>query len=142
MKIASSDNIEYRLYVPTSWICNSESGKSEAYYPESGKPNITVTSYSPDSPLSATEYFEICEKEYKDVLFGYELLSTDERRVAERDAVSYTYRAVYGETSFKLMQTVLVYNEMIYSITYTALDDSFDTHIDDVNAILDAFIFR
>jgi DNA segregation ATPase FtsK/SpoIIIE-like protein len=35
MKIASSDNVEYVMYVPSSWICNSESGMSEAYFDES-----------------------------------------------------------------------------------------------------------
>ena len=46
MKIASDDSIEYRLYVPKSWICKSDSGKSEGYYPESARSNVTVTSFS------------------------------------------------------------------------------------------------
>ena len=69
MKIASSDNVEYVMYVPTSWICNSESGMSEAYFDESGRPNVTVTSYSYDeSVLTPEQYFEKCEDEYEDVL--------------------------------------------------------------------------
>ena len=53
MKIASADKLEYVMYVPTSWICNSESGASEAYYPESGKPNVTLNvRSSPDFPVN------------------------------------------------------------------------------------------
>ena len=55
MKIASADNLEYRLYVPASWVCDSDSGKSEAHYPEAGKPNIAVTSYSPDEDMTAAQ---------------------------------------------------------------------------------------
>ena len=142
MKIASPDNVEYRLYVPTTWVCDSQSKKAEAYFPESGRPNVTVTSYSPDEELTVQTYFEKCEKEYKDALEGYEIILTEERTVAQRQAVSYTYKATVGGVELRLMQTVLVYNGMVYSITYTALDDSFDAHTDDVNAMLDAFIFR
>lgn len=142
MKIASPDNVEYRLYVPTSWVCSSQSKKAEAYFPESGRPNVTVTSYSPDEELTAEAYFEKCEKEYEDTFEGYELISSEERTVAERHAVSYVYSASVGDVRVKLMQTVLVYNGMVYSITYTALEDSFDAHLSDVAAILDAFIFR
>ena len=74
MKIASHDKIEYRFYVPKSWICDSESGISEAYYPESEKTNVTVTSYSPDGELSAADYVALCEDEYKTAISGYELL--------------------------------------------------------------------
>ncbi len=142
MKIASSDNMQYRLYVPTSWICNSESGMSEAYYPTSGKPNVTVTAYSPDTEMTAEQYFAACETEYKQKIGGYELLSTADRTVAERAAKCYTYKAKYGETEFTVMQTVLEYNDMMYSITYTALTDSFETYLGDVNTMLDSFIFR
>ena len=142
MKIASPDNVEYRLYVPTGWVCDSQSKKAQAYFPESGRPNVTVTSYSPDTELTAEQYFEECEKEYKESLEGYELISEQTRTVAERDAISYTYYASVGDVRLRLMQTVLIYNGMAYSITYTSLDESFDAHLEDVNAMLDAFIFR
>ena len=142
MKIASNGRIEYRLYVPTTWVCWSEDDVSDAYYPESGKPNVSVTSYSPDEAMTAEEYVAMCETEYAKSLKGYELLSKQERTVAERDAVVMTYRVTYGDTQMRLMQTVFVYNDLVYSITYTALEDRFDAHMDDVDLIIDSFTFR
>ncbi len=142
MKIASSDIVEYRLYVPTAWICNSQSGKSEAYFPESGKPNITVTSYSPNEKMTAEEYFEMCEKEYKESLDGYELISVADRTVGERAAKCYTYSVNAGGARVRIMQTVMEYSGLVYSVTYTALDERFDNHVEEVNSILDAFRFR
>ena len=142
MKIASTENVEYRLYVPQSWICNTAGGASEAYVSESGKPNVTVTAYYPEESMSIDEYFEMCEDEYEDALEGYELISAEDRTVAERDSRSFTYKASHGGADIRIMQTVIAYNERFYSITYTALDDSFDAHMDDVDAILDAFRFR
>ena len=143
MKIASEDHIEYRLYVPKSWICHSESGRSEAYYPESGKPNVTVTNYSDTAATTPAQYYAEVEEIYKKQIQGYELLSvSEERKVGGRTALSYTFKAVYDGVEVRVMQTVLVYNQHAYSITYTALADSFDTHMNDVNRILDSFSFR
>lgn len=143
MKIASQKDIEYRFYVPKTWICNSQSERSEAYYPESGKPNVTVTCFSDSEAATAAEFFGEAEAEYKKKISGYQLLSTSEERiVGERKAISYTYKAVYDGVEFRIMQTVLIYNQNAYSITYTALADSFDAHIGDVNKMLDSFRFR
>ena len=143
MKIASHDKIEYRFYVPRSWICNSESGISEAYYPESEKTNVTVTSYSPDEETSAAEYVALCEEEYKAAILGYELIEkADGFKVAGRDAVSITFKANYDGVDYKIRQTTFMYNEMIYSITYTATDAAFDLHTDDLEKMIAEFTFR
>ncbi len=141
MKLASGD-IEYRFYVPNSWVTNLSDGFSSAYYNESGRPNVSVTSFSLSSEMTADEYFDSCEEKYKTELSGYELLSRIERKVYDRDAVCFTYKTVYGGKEIKIMQTVFIYNDLAYSITYTAHADRFDAHIDDVNAMLDAFALR
>lgn len=142
MEIASADHLEYRLYVPTVWVCNAENGMSEAYYPESGKSNISVTSYAPQESASVQNYFLSCETLYAESLPGYERLSESTRQVADRTAYSYVYRATVDGADFRIMQTVLAYNGMFYSITYTALADNYDAHLADVEAILNAFTFR
>ena len=142
MKIASANNLEYRLYVPADgWTCDSKSGKSEAY--ASDNSSVTVTSYSPSITMTAREYWSMAEEEYKKT-FGdkYEFIGESARTVAERDAVCYTYVVSYGGERVKIMQTVLVYNGMVYSITYSALEANFDAHTADVSRMLDVFIFR
>ena len=142
MKIASSDNLEYRLYVPVDgWTCDSNSGKAEAFAAD--KSSVTVTSYSPSTTMTAHEYWSMAEGEYKKS-FGdkYEYVGEAERVVAERDAVSYTYVVSYGGERIEIMQTVLVYNGVVYSITYSALEANFDAHTADVSRMLDVFIFR
>ena len=121
---------------------STASGKTEAYYPESGKPNVTVTIYVPDESMTIDEYFASCEARYAEALSGYERLSDEERQVAGRRAMSYTYRASYDGVSFRIMQTVLSDGAAMYSVTYTALDDRFDAHFADVETMLDTFTFQ
>lgn len=143
-QIASSDQVEYRFYVPTSWICDAESGASEAYYPESGRPNVTLTSYAPTVSTDIKGYFLSCEETYKTTLPGYSRPDAEpvSRTVADRTAYSYTYYVTVDGNNLSIMQTLFVYNDMIYSLTYTARAESFALHLDDVNAMLDVFTFR
>lgn len=142
MKIASGDALEYRFYIPESWICDTQSGVSQAYVDESGKPNVTVTAYIPDDTMTPSQYFEECERSYKESLNGYKFIGEEERTVGGRRAVSYTYSVTYGDVEFTIMQTVFVYLERVYSITYTSPTDTFDSHMQDVEYMLDAFRFR
>ena len=142
MKIASFDNAEYVFYVPKSWVCNSEHKLSYAYYPESTKPNVSVISYAPEAEMTAKEYFEACEEIYKTDISGYERLSESKTELSGREAISYEYKAVYGDAEYRIKQTVAVYGGLVYSLTYTALASNYDLHIADVDAMIDAFRFR
>lgn len=144
MKKASDDDVQYACYVPESWITDLSDKLTYAYYPESGKPNITVTSFSPDVDMTAEQYFAECQMEYKaNFNEGYELIGDSKSRtVGERHALSYEYKVTYGGGEYKIMQTVLIYNGLAYSITYTARVDSYDAHLEDVESILNNFRFR
>ncbi len=142
MEIASADHIEYRMYVPKTWVCDAESNVSEAYYPESGRSNVTVTSYAPDTTTTIGEYFAKCEESYKTALSDYERISEAEGTVAGRTAISYTYRVCPDGVDMTIRQTLFIYNEKIYSFTYTALAENFELHLADVDAMLNAFTFR
>ncbi|MBO5683243.1 MAG: hypothetical protein J6S10_04600 [Clostridia bacterium] len=143
MKIASHDKIEYRFYVPKNWICDSESGVSEAYYPESEKSNVTVTAYSPDDTLTAAEYVALCEGKYVTDIMGYTLIEKKvDLKVAGRDAISLTFGATYDGVEFKIRQMFFEYGQRIYTITYTAVKSNFDLHTADVDKMISEFTFR
>ena len=141
MKIASDKNAAYKLYVPMSWICEAENGRSEAHVAEDGS-NILVTLYRPDVSMRVEDYFNLCADEYQKGLVGYEFIGSADRTVASRSAKSYTYSAQYGNAKYRIMQTVFCDGQIMYSITYTALDENFDAHMADVEQILNSFTFR
>ena len=142
MKIASDDGIEYRLYVPLSWICQSDSGKSEAYYPESERSNVNLTSYSPTKAMTLDEYMSLCKESYADSLSDYALIEESEAKMAGKDARSIVYSVKYDGVEYKIKQVCVFYSEMFYTLTYTAVADSFDLHIDDVDRMISEFTFR
>ena len=145
MKIASSDSLEYRFYVPFVWLCDSESGVSEAYYPESDKTNVTVTAYSPDERLTLEEYYELCHKNYENTLANYNVTKvTKDLTVAGNSAIRLEFTAKYGEREYTVCQVMIYYPqvERFYNITYTATAESATLHMADFEAMVDAFTFR
>ena len=147
MKLASDEDIEYRFFVPATWVCNPESGASDAYYPESGSSSVTVTSYVPNSSMSVKDYFEFCEEKYKKELPEYTRIGDAvECKVDGRTAYSYTYETTVEGRTIRIMQTILVYDSSFYTITYTALAEegcnNFELHLADVQKMLSEFKFR
>lgn len=141
MKIASDKNAAYRLYVPVSWTCDSESLRSEARIAEDGS-NVTVNLYEPSVSMSIEDYFNRCAEDYQKGLRGYTFIEVKDRTVSGKPAKSYTYSAEYGDAKYRIMQTVFSDGKIMYSLTYTALDENFDSHTADVELILNSFRFR
>ena len=145
MQRASAEGIEYMLYVPLTWKCNSESGASEAYFPGDNA-NILVTSYVPRSSMSVDDYFKDCEKQLKEEIGeeNYTFVSGPEIRVnpiEERNMHSYVFEVTVDGSKVKIMQTIIVFNNSFYTITYTARAEDFGGHLEDVYKILDNFRF-
>ena len=146
-QIASADQVEYRLYVPTTWLCDAKSGASEAETADKSA-HVSLTSYSPDFSTDIKNYFTVCEETYKTSLPEYTLIERDipaptaDGKVAGRTAYSYIYNVTVDGETLTIMQTLFVYNDMMYSFTYTAKADCFETYRADVNTMLGYFTFR
>ena len=149
MQIASNDIVEYRLYVPLSWVCNAESGVSEAYYPESGKTNVTLTSYSPSANergMTLAQYVDKCVAEYKQTVKGFPetVTVTDGLTVADKEAKALDFSAEYDGVTYKLRQVMFYASafDLYYTFTYTATAENYALHIADFDAMIEAFCFR
>ena len=148
MRIASSDIVEYRFYAPMEWVCDPNSGVSEAHHPET-LANVTVTSYSPDAEvkgMSTKDYVEYCVGEYEKAIGGFSEVESCEYKgkVAEKAAESLTFLVEYDGVSYKVRQVIFHAPEydLYYSITYTAREADFDTHLADFEKMADSFCFR
>lgn len=142
MKIASNDKLEYRLYVPKTWVCNSQSEKSEAYYPESGRSNINVTSFSPESAITLDEYITSCEADYSKVLKEYESLNKTAMTIDDKEAAVLNFKTTYDGVTILTRQYFANYSGLFYTITYTATEENFELHVKDVEKIIEEFDFR
>ena len=147
---ASTNQMPYRFYVPSTWSVGSTTEYPAAFAPN-GTTNVTVTMYVPSNEqLSVDEYWQgYCLPEYEAV---FDALTVSETVVeatigVEKDtknAKTYTFEGTIGGKTYQYKQTVIVHSSLIYCITYTALasDGSFAQYQNDYQAMLDSFTFR
>lgn len=144
MRLVTTNDVPYRFFAPTDWLWEEGSAASTVYVSEEDRSNVSVIGYVPDDEgYSVADYWESCEKHYKDALDDYVLTATDgEQTMGGRRATVYEFTYSLGGVTYKCRQTVCVFSYMIVTMTYTALEENYDAHLADAEAMQAAFAFR
>ena len=141
MQIASSDEVEYFLYVPSDWSVNTTTTANAAFAPDGSF--VSVVSFMPSAEMSVKEYFEKSEEMMKTTSGNqYTRISEKEITIGGGKALQYEYEYTVGGVTYRYLQVVVGYKSMIYNLTYTSLPQNFETNRADVDAIIAAFTFR
>ena len=144
MQLASNDDVAYRFYVPESWVLDTKLTTSSAYVSESDRSNVNVTVYMPevDHIETVDDYWVTCLEQLKK---GMDITSEIKDTKISLDGCRgkiYEYTAVIDGKTYCFAQAITSYRGMIYTITYTATPEQYDTHRDTYQDILAAFDFR
>lgn len=143
MKLISTDELPYRFFVPENWMVNNGAEFSAAKFSDSDSSNVSLQMYmTDDESQTVDDYFAELEKRYKEMFASYELESSEDIKMDGSDAKKYVYKIVVGGIEYKQMQAIVVRGAVFYTLTYTALPESFDSHIDDVNKMIESFDIR
>jgi hypothetical protein len=144
MMLASNDDVAYRFYVPKSWVLDKNLPTSSAYVSETDRSNVNVTVYMPevDHIESVDDYWATCLEELKKGMDIEGEVKDTEVTIDGRPGKTYEYNAKISGKTYRFAQTITSYRGMIYTITYTAAEESYDTHRDTYSDILAAFDFR
>ncbi len=140
MKIASSDKVEYVLYVPQKWIVDN-SVTAGAYYSDTDRSNVNVVSYYGEE-MTVTDYWDMCEAEYKAQFSNYSLHESYKSKLGSRNTYVYIFTLSFDGKDYRMLQAISAYGELMYTFTYTADESLFDSHIDDVKLMMEQFKFR
>ena len=141
MKIASSNEVEYKLYVPTSWSVTETGNACGATAPDGSY--VSVVPYRFSESISIEEYFAQSEEMMKTLSANqYTLIEKTVVPFAGGNALQCEYEYTVGGVTYHYLQIIVGYKSMFYNLTYTALPQNFDTNRTDVDAIIAAFTFR
>lgn len=144
MKLASTEKVPYRFYVPATWKINQRTESGAAYYSDTDSSNVQVQMYmmGDDSPATVADYFAYCEEKYKELFESYTLESTTDIKMDSVAAKQYIYTVVDGGVTYKQLQAIVKKGEVYYTLTYTATAEKFDSHLDDVKKMIEKFDIR
>lgn len=146
-KEISNEGLNYHFYVPSEWTADVSTGMTSAYYDGRDPSNVSVTAFELDdvSINSADAYWELNEADLKLILPDLEYVDISDCKLGGEDGVDakqYVYTASMSDTEYKFMQVVAIRSNEVYIITYTAVADKYDSHIEDVISMVDYFKFK
>ena len=145
MKLISTDERPYRFFVPEGWVTNNKADFSAAYYSSTDSSNVSLQYLilgSLEMDKTVEEYFAECEERYKKVFESYELLVVEDVTMDGVAAKKYTYTIVSGGVTYKQMQAIVERGSTMYVLTYTALPENFESHLGDVDKMIEHFDVR
>lgn len=148
MQNVSTENALFNLYVPASWLAQTDSGVSGARVSNSDASNVTVTTYFPETAMSAAQYWEtVCLPSYRDggVLQSFTVIeeSCKDTTLGGKDAKQYVFTYVLDGVTYESMQVITAASDMmIYTLTYTATSEKYAEHLESVESIRAEFRFR
>ncbi len=149
----NEDDIDYRIYFPDNWIIDrNDGGMTSARVPEAlvgeetDKSNVSVTAFAPSETMSIddyinTEYKERIKSSYPDCEIIEDFSAEAGVTLGDRDARRIVFTTDIGGTKYQVMQIVTVYKGYIYMLTYTATQENYPFHEEDVQSIVKYFEF-
>lgn len=148
MKLASNKEVAFYFYVPEAWTIDLNNQHCLAYVSEEDRSNISVVTHSVVDGVTVQSYWEETKKQYEATLSGFACADPEKTDVqgssSQRmgDPMAYTYTYSVGGVAYKTRQVIAGYGNAMYSLTYTALADTFDEHLDTALRVQEVFTFR
>ena len=144
MQVAYSKDVAYRFYVPDKWKINADHAVYAAYDPDD-RTNVSVVPYLPETDgMSVAEFFTLCNNQLEKTagIENYKLIGSKEVTLGGRKATDYEYTCTVSGAAYHFRQIIAVYKSMVYSVTYTAAEEHYAEHLDELEQIVSAFAFR
>ncbi len=143
-KEISDDGVTYDLFIPDEWTADISTGITSAYFSAQDPSNISLMAFELDKLFeSLPEYWATYEPTLKAILPDMEYVGEpDETTLDGSSAIQYVYTGTMSNVSYKFMQLITIKNSTVYIFTYTAEASKYDSHIEDVIAILNYFRFH
>ena len=138
MKLASSKERPYVLFCPESWNIDTSAGITTVF--ASDKSNLTVQYIMPDVSMTVEDYWNDCLSAYKAEMSDFTQVSAVDAQVGTVNGGKIAvFTGGRGGVSYKFKQAIARKGEVIYVVTYTAVEENFDAHIADADAMLANF---
>lgn len=141
--ITENQFVDYTFEYPEDWQLIRNDAMI-AVKPENANVSLSCTIFEPDNPaMLVNEYWDGYFKTYKET-FGdkLEIISDEETVLCDVPAKDITYTSEIVGDTYTFNQIVAVRNGTVYTLTYTAKPDEFDTYKSAVTHAVTSFRFK
>ena len=140
----------FRLFIPTQWTVNTESGVSGGHYSPTEGIAVSMTEIpfekpasedgTPDTTATLDDFFAH-HKAQLATMTGYVAEKEFDSSLSGKRAKDITYAADVGGEVYRFRQVLSKVEGRFYLFTYSAVKDSFERWLDTVDGILENILF-
>ncbi len=136
--------VDFTLYIPETWILDTTSFVVSAHASKEDASTVTMTQADLSSGYQQIPaIFESTKDELAKLYTFKTLKEATQRKVADTDAAIYQYSLTdkQSEAVLHYLQCMFIKDGTLYTFTYYATPDLYETHMPEVNKMLDAITF-
>ena len=153
MQAIAGEAGDYDLVVPSNWLVETTVGMTSAYVEDTARSSVTVTANELTAELTSIEaYWDMFAEEFAATFADFAMVDAEpsdvvvgsayEDTTRHTEALKYRYTATVGGVKYQWMQVLCLRGATMYIITYTSTAESYESNLEDVNAILSHLYFR
>lgn len=143
MQLASSEIVDYYLFVPSDWRLDLSGGMVSAFKSSTDPTSVSVmtweTPYADDTPA---DVWEMYKGEFEAVFAEFTVESSTSLLLDGVAAEKYVYTGKLAENTFRYTQVIAVRHSAAYLITFTEITSAQADHTEEITAILDNFLWK
>ncbi len=136
--------VDFTLFLPDGWIVDNTTFVVSAHAAKEDDSTVTMTQASlPGGYQEIPTIFENTKNDLTKLYRFKTLKEAEKRKVAGVDAAIYRYSLTdkHSEITLNYLQCLFIKDGTLYTFTYYAAPERFETHMDAVNKMLDAIAF-
>ena len=147
MKEASGESVDYNFYVPENWTCDVANGATTAYYSETDRSNVSVMTFTVNyTDDTLADWWKSFESDFQNVYSDFEVVSSENTVIDGVPALKTVFKGTLEDYEYQFMQVAAVKGVALskpqaYVFTYTSVPSAYESHMEDVQSMLDAFDF-
>lgn len=143
MKLASSEDADYIMYVPEEWRVDRSTLYTSAYYSSGDSSSISAAAYGMNySDTSVDDWWKSFDEEMRSIYTDISEITSEDAELGGVDGRKYTFSASLNEKQYNYIVTAVLRNKYIYYITYTSTPDYYENHLEELDSVIANFAFK
>ena len=143
----NNNAVNYKFYYPDTWQTQMNNGMVCLYVSANDPSNVSVTQFGLGEQFSTLEEYisELpgnFQEQWSSVFGETDFGTPNDIKLGGADAKQYIYEVTINGIDYKYMQVFALYSGSVYTLTYAAQKQLFDTHLNNVNQIIESFEFK
>lgn len=143
MKLASSEDADYIMYVPEAWKVDRSTLYTSAFFSSGDATSISTAAYGMNyTDKTVDDWWGSFEEEMRSLYTDISDIQKEDATLGGVDGAKYTFSASLNGKEYNYIITAALRSNYIYYVTYTSTPDYYENHLEELDEVISNFAFK